>query len=194
MPTKAEVRLAIRERLRKLPEKDRAMEGRVICRQLKKMLGDKPATVGAYLPFLDEPDIRPLILEWIETGWTVCIPSVPSIGKSPMAFRIIRNLTDVRRDPVTGIPQPMEGIPLENEASIGTVIVPGRAFTNRCDRLGRGSGGYDHWIHLQRKRNPATTYIGVCFECQMLQEIPIEPHDERVVIVITSGKAWRKAN
>jgi len=191
MPTKAEVRLAIRDRLRKLPEKDRAIEGRVICRQLKKMLGDKPATVGAYLPFLDEPDIRPLILEWIETGWTVCIPSVPSIGKSPMAFKIIRNLTDVRRDLTTGIPQPVKSMPLENEASINTVIIPGRAFTAACDRLGRGSGGYDHWIHLQRKRNPATKYIGVCFECQMFQEIPIESHDQKVDMVITSRKIFK---
>ncbi|MFA5799723.1 MAG: 5-formyltetrahydrofolate cyclo-ligase [Candidatus Peribacteraceae bacterium] len=194
MPTKAEVRLAIRERLRKLPDKDRAMESQVICRQLHKIIGDGSTSIGVYMPFLDEPDIRPLMNEFLKEGRIVCVPSVPSMGKKLMVFKQIKALNDVRRDPVTGIPQPREGMLLENEASIGMVIVPGRAFTAACDRLGRGGGGYDHWIHLQRRRNPVTKYIGVCFECQMLQEIPTEPHDEQVDIVITSGKVWRKAN
>ncbi len=115
MPTKAEVRLAIRERLKKLGEKDRATLSRIICRQLKKMLGDEPHAIGVYLPFVDEPDIRPLIVELIGHGWTVCIPSVPSFGKKPMVFKRIKELNDVKRDPVTGIPQPVTGVPLENE-------------------------------------------------------------------------------
>ncbi len=188
MPTKAEVRLAIRERLRKLPEKDRAMESRVICRQLHKIISDGSTAIGVYMPFLDEPDIRQLINEFLKEGRIVCMPSVPSIGKKLMVFKEIQNLNDVRRDPVIGIPQPIEGMPPGNEASIGAVIIPGRAFTDKCDRLGRGSGGYDHWIHLQRKRNPVTKYIGVCFECQMLQEIPIESHDQKVDMVVTGRR------
>jgi 5-formyltetrahydrofolate cyclo-ligase len=65
------------------------------------------------------------------------------------------------------------------------VLVPGRAFTKAGGRLGRGGGTYDRWINAQRKKNPATRFIGVCFRCQIIKELPMEEHDEKVDEVVT---------
>jgi len=53
------------------------------------------------------------------------------------------------------------------------------------NRLGRGNGGYDHWIEKQRDVNPDTRMIGVAFECQIVNEVPIDAHDEKMDEVIT---------
>jgi 5-formyltetrahydrofolate cyclo-ligase len=101
-----------------------------------------------------------------------------------MVFHRIRSLEDMQKNAVTNIPEPTTGDVID-EAMIDTVIVPGRAFTKDGVRMGRGNGGYDHWIAAQRKRNPATKMIGVCFVCQLFSEIPTEAHDEKVDGVVT---------
>ena len=185
MQSKADLRLAIRERLARLTQHERDIESRIICREIGKLLGETPSVVGAYLPYLDEPDIRPLIGELTKKGWTIAIPSVRREG---MTFWSIDDVSDVRRDPVTNMPQPVGGKPLANEASVTAVIIPARALTRSGDRLGRGNGGYDRWISAQRQRNTLTQYIGVCFDCQLLPTVPIEGHDERLDIILTATK------
>ena len=53
------------------------------------------------------------------------------------------------------------------------IIVPGVAFDRKGNRLGRGRGYYDRFLcqHLDVKR------IGICFNFQLLEEIPTEPFD-----------------
>lgn len=187
MDTKASIRLAIRDRLQKLSENDRRVESQVIVRELKKLIANSKA-VGVYLPYVDEPDIRPLITDLLSQKIVICLPKAATHG---MAMHQILSLEDIQRNPVTNIPEPITLNPLD-EKTIDVVIVPGRAFTARCERLGRGNGGYDRWIAEQRKRNPATQMIGVCFECQILQNMILEPHDEKMDAVLTSTRILRK--
>lgn len=184
MEAKAELRRAIKERLQKMSENDRRVESQVIVRELRKLLGETPKIVGAYLPFLDEPDIRPILEELIHKGWTV---GIPAAERSGMTFRKVTTLEDVVKDPVTGIPTP----PLEGETvKPEIVIVPGRAFTPLGIRLGRGSGGYDRWLADHVLSNPTLWSIGVCFDCQVVREMPTEAHDRSVDIVLTSSNKY----
>jgi 5-formyltetrahydrofolate cyclo-ligase len=185
MQEKISVRRAIKERLEHLSERDRRVESQIICRELKKLIGNTPKTIGVYCPLSDEPDIRPLITELLEEGWKVCMPMMQGIT---MTFWRIRSLDDVKRDQITGIPQPIHGVAMENEETIENVLVPGRAFSLDCHRLGRGNGGYDRWIARQRERSPKTRYVGICFECQLLQKLPTEPHDAPMDMVLTVRK------
>lgn len=180
MEEKAVLRRAIKERLTRLSENDRRVESQVIIRELRKLCM-KATTIAAYSPYLDEPNITPLIEEWLEQKKVICL------GKNSgnrMVMHSISSLDDVARNPVTNIPEPTSNSPID-EKTIDIVIVPGRAFTKDGVRMGRGNGGYDIWIRAQRKRNPLTRFIGICFDSQILQEIPIEEHDERVDRVVT---------
>jgi 5-formyltetrahydrofolate cyclo-ligase len=59
-------------------------------------------------------------------------------------------------------------------AAIDLVITPGLAFTRTGLRLGRGGGYYDR---LLAALSPHTVTLGVCFELQVVPEIPAEEHD-----------------
>ncbi len=64
------------------------------------------------------------------------------------------------------------------------VVVPGLAFTAHGDRLGQGGGWYDRF--LAGIRDDCTT-IGVCFDPQILEVLPVEAHDVRVDHVVTES-------
>jgi 5-formyltetrahydrofolate cyclo-ligase len=182
MQSKITLRLAIRDRLTKLSDHDRDIESRVICKELKKILGETPQTIGVFVPFGDEPDIKPLINDLFAAKWTVCVPKV---ARDHMVFEKVESLDDVAKNPVTKIPEPIDGEPIDEDL-LNVIIVPGRAFTAKGDRIGRGSGGYDRWMEAQKTRNTDTKSIGICFECQIVQEVPLETHDQPVNMVVTS--------
>ena len=62
------------------------------------------------------------------------------------------------------------------------VIVPGLAFTAGGRRLGQGGGWYDRYLPGVR---PDCVLVGVCFDEQVLAELPVEPHDVAVDVVVT---------
>ena len=71
------------------------------------------------------------------------------------------------------------------------VLVPGLAFTPAGDRLGQGGGWYDRF--LERVREDCTT-IGVGFDVQLVDTLPVEIHDVALDCVVTeSGLAARPA-
>ena len=55
------------------------------------------------------------------------------------------------------------------------VIVPGLAFSERGDRLGRGKGCYDRFF--ARPGMSDAVKIGACFSIQLTDDIPIESFD-----------------
>jgi 5-formyltetrahydrofolate cyclo-ligase len=71
------------------------------------------------------------------------------------------------------------------------VLVPGLAFDSRGRRLGRGGGFYDRF--LATLRPPVPLLCGVCFSCQIVPEVPAEPHDVRMDFVL-SETGWITAS
>lgn len=91
-----------------------------------------------------------------------------------------------------GFPEPTSG-ELAEPAAIDLVIVPGLAFDPDGNRLGYGAGFYDrfllHWCALHEGRKAART-IGICFDFQVLIEIPITPQDVPVSMVLTDARTF----
>lgn len=73
-----------------------------------------------------------------------------------------------------------QGENVTDPSDIELIIVPAVAFDRRGNRLGRGKGFYDRLLQTTR----ATT-IGVAYDFQMMDELPCEPHDVPVDMVIT---------
>lgn len=66
----------------------------------------------------------------------------------------------------------------------GTVVfTPGLAFTADGRRLGQGGGFYDRLLAAR----PDLHAIGVGFACQLLDELPCEPHDQRLAGLVIAG-------
>lgn len=63
---------------------------------------------------------------------------------------------------------------------IEVIIVPGVAFDRKGRRLGRGKGFYDRLLETAK-----ATKIGIGYEFQLVDELPSEPHDIPMDMVIT---------
>ncbi len=181
MQTKRDIRDAVKERLKNLSEKDREIESRSLCKTLKKFLGNEPKVIGAYMPISDEPNIRPLLEELLIAGWTIAIPGLQN---NLLEFRIVTDLNETAKGQTT-ILEPTTDHPLIDRKDLELILIPGRAFTRNGDRMGRGNGGYDRWVGEQRKINPDTKYLGICFERQIVPDMPLEAHDEKVDLLVT---------
>ena len=178
---KSQLRDAIKKRIAQMSEKDRAAESRSICRRILETLPDAPVMICAYNPITYEVDIRPLLEELLAKKYQLYLPRYEG-GKN--VFRKLEDLKDLTKGSfdILEPPRDAELLPGEGET---IALVPSRAFDRMGGRLGRGNGGYDHWIAAQRSQNPQTQFWGICFDCQLVQEVPMEEHDERVDGVIT---------
>jgi 5-formyltetrahydrofolate cyclo-ligase len=72
-------------------------------------------------------------------------------------------------------------------AELDLIIVPGVAFDRNGDRLGLGKGYYDRFLRHVR---PDAVKIALSLECQLVDEIPVLPHDVRMDMVITENTAY----
>ena len=63
---------------------------------------------------------------------------------------------------------------------IDLFIIPGVAFDYHCNRIGRGKGYYDRYLADINKPT-----IGLCFDFQLINSIPHEPHDKKMTLILT---------
>jgi 5-formyltetrahydrofolate cyclo-ligase len=68
---------------------------------------------------------------------------------------------------------------------LDVVIVPGLAFDRSGNRLGRGRGYYDRFLSQFTSK---TLLIGLAFECQIVEQIPVDTWDFPVSVVITENR------
>lgn len=64
------------------------------------------------------------------------------------------------------------------------IVVPAVAYDEKGNRLGRGKGFYDRLLSTT-----AAAKIGVAYEFQLLDDIPTEPHDVPMDMVITQTRS-----
>ena len=64
--------------------------------------------------------------------------------------------------------------------TIDLVLAPGLAFDRAGNRLGRGGGFFDRFLPLTR-----ATVAGLCFSCQLIDEVPCSAGDVPVDLVVT---------
>lgn len=64
------------------------------------------------------------------------------------------------------------------------VLVPGVGFDRHGNRLGYGKAYYDIFLKTVPSVVPK---IGLAFDCQVVEAIPVEVHDRRVDLVVTES-------
>ena len=75
----------------------------------------------------------------------------------------------------------------------------GVAFDSKCGRVGHGKGYYDCCIDRVSKGNlnngrTVPVLIGVAFDEQIIDSVPIDPHDKILDCVITSSQIYTSQN
>jgi 5-formyltetrahydrofolate cyclo-ligase len=145
-------------------------------------------TVGLYSAVGDEAPTAGWARWLHENGWQIALPRFA--GKSAaMEFR--RWLDPWDEDELEpgllAIPQPR--ISAETAAP-DALIVPLVAFTADCHRLGQGGGHYDRWLGA----HPPRLAIGLAWDVQRVEWLPIELHDRQLDAVVTPTRIhWKDA-
>jgi 5-formyltetrahydrofolate cyclo-ligase len=135
----------------------------------------KATYVFVYWSLSDEVPTHHFIMKWYQEKEIY----LPVMVDGDLELRKFEGLSSLVREPLFGVDEPT-GMKLEDESLISFAIIPGIAFDNLLNRLGRGRGFYDRVL----KRLQSAHKVGLAFPCQMVECIPVEPHDVRMDEVI----------
>ncbi len=137
-------------------------------------------SVASFVSFSSEVDLEAFNEAVIASERRLLLPRME--GPRRLGFHRVSDLADLVAGR-WGIRQPdPERCPLLDIGSADLVVVPGVAFSHDGWRLGYGGGFYDAVItSVDRQRT-----IGVCFTVQIVDEVPREPHDRAVGVVIAA--------
>lgn len=136
-------------------------------------------TVFVFVSFGSEVDTHGLIDSLLARGQKVAVPR-------------IMDATTIRAVPMNGWDDLAPGkwgilAPLRDDPAPGpfdAAIIPGVAFTESRQRIGHGRGYYDRWLEA----NPVGSSIALAFERQLVPELPVEPHDRPVDMIVTEQR------
>lgn len=139
-------------------------------------------TILFFNPVRDEPQIQETITEILKDG-PIALPRIEVDEIVPVEIKSWDDLEMVESwGPKWGpLPTPKQNCPIIDLSTIDVVIVPGRAFSKSGTRLGRGKGHYDKFL----PKIPFSMKIGVAFHSQLFGELPTEPHDIPMNMIIT---------
>lgn len=85
-----------------------------------------------------------------------------------------------------GIIEPSEGREVYAE-DIDVMLIPLVAFDENCHRMGHGMGFYDRYL-----ANFTGLRIGIAYECQNFDSLPVLNHDEILDMVISESNIYYK--
>ena len=68
------------------------------------------------------------------------------------------------------------------------IIMPGAVFDEKRHRIGYGKGFYDRYLMRMEKLGITIHTLALCFECQVLQNIPYGMHDRKPDFVLTEKR------
>jgi 5-formyltetrahydrofolate cyclo-ligase len=114
-----------------------------------------------------------LLQQAIDAGKRLLCPRVDRVRQQLRIF-VVRSLDEDLEPGILGIPEPCSHCEEIDPGDVDWALVPGLAFDERAHRLGRGAGHYDRFLPLLRTE---TRKLSLCFDCQIVANLPIEPHD-----------------
>lgn len=135
------------------------------------------ACVCAFSALAGEPDV---LASWPD-GKRIALPRVEG---DDLKFHWVAGRAELQPGRF-GILEPAAEAP-DAGSGFDLILVPGMAFDLRGGRLGRGRGFYDRFLPTARGLR-----VGVCFEDQIVDDVPSEAHDLRMDFLVTPSAIYR---
>ena len=144
------------------------------------LAGYRGVPLAGYMPIRTEIDPRPVMAEAAAHGPV----GVPVIEGEGLPLKFSRWSPDgAMKDGPFGARIPEVDDFFEPEI----LIVPLVAFDRQGGRLGYGGGFYDRTLELLRGKR-ATMAIGFAFAAQEAENLPLEPTDQPLDMLVTEGE------
>lgn len=166
-----------------VPHAERAAAADAVARHLLALPALAPArAVLGYAAVGGELSLDPWLLRLLaETEVAVHLPRVA--GEELEVVRVLDLAADLEAG-WRGLREPL-GAAIA-PTGLDAAVVPGLGFDLTGGRLGQGGGHVDR---LLARLDLGAVKVGVCFEAQLLDAVPMELHDVRVDVVVTEAGA-----
>jgi len=178
---KERLRVKLQKCLLEMSEKERSEKSQKACRNLVSTSEFQEAsTVMMYLSLPHEVDTSEVVLYAWQLGKTVVVPKISWQQRHMIPVRISSLKTGFStevaglRNPVTGVPAPIEEIDL--------VVAPALGFDRKGNRLGRGASFYDRFFSNKQLK---AARCGFAFSEQVVDSVPVVDRDEPVDFLVT---------
>ncbi|WP_284164257.1 5-formyltetrahydrofolate cyclo-ligase [Frigidibacter sp. SD6-1] len=145
---------------------------------IKALAAHGAKVLSGYMPMRTEIDCLPAMAAHCAAGGRVAVPVIPGPAQ-PLRFHEWTPETRMIEGAFKAL-IPEGGAELVPQV----LIVPLLAFDRRGYRLGYGGGFYDRTLELLRARGPVTA-VGFAFAAQEVGEVPTEPTDQRLDLIVT---------
>jgi len=184
MEQKTELRRLSLERRNGLPAEVRSIKGQAIARLLESTdLFQDADHILFYYAFGSEVDTLPIINKWIGEKKVY----LPKLDEKGVLVALPFTGFETLNKNVYQIPEPIDHKTGKRfEKKLDLIIIPGVAFDDRGHRMGMGKGYYDRYLAA----NPNIPRIALCYQEQMLDEVPKADYDENVDLIITDRKIY----
>jgi 5-formyltetrahydrofolate cyclo-ligase len=175
----------LRERMlakrRAIPHAALAGAGKFIARHYADhpILAFAPSFAG-YMAMQGEVDVVPILEHMIPYRKTTAMPCMTE--QKNLLFRQWAPVDALQRHPTWQVQEPLPTAPTLIPA---VILVPLVAFDADGYRLGYGAGYYDRTMEALRRFDEAPLFIGVAHSLQEVEQIPTEPHDQRLDGILT---------
>ena len=144
------------------------------------LAGHRGVPLAGYMPIRTEIDPLPAMEEAAAHG-PVAVPVITAAGQ-PLTFAKWEPGCEMVAG-AFGAQIPVNPSPVIPQI----VIVPLVAFSRKGGRLGYGGGFYDRTLELLRARR-STLAIGFAFDAQEAADLPLEPTDQPLDMVVTESR------
>lgn len=137
--------------------------------------------IAGFWPIRSEIDPRPLMNALRDKGYSLALPAI--IDNEEMIFRTFDDEADLI-EMGFGTLGPSANCSVVEPSAL---LVPLAAFDNCGNRIGYGAGYYDRAITKMIARRNKPDLIGLGFDCQQVQSIAAEPHDQPLAMMLTES-------
>ncbi len=140
-----------------------------------------------YVSFRSEVETHGLIRNRLGRRLEVAVPLTDVAARRLVPF-LIQDFEADLAPGAYGILEPRPGTRRIDPGEIDLVVVPGSVFDKRCGRFGYGGGYYDRFLSQDA---PRALRIALAFGMQVRERLPLQPHDERMDMVVTEEGVYR---
>lgn len=185
---KSATRRTLTSRRDALTPDERTAASAVIANRVETLLASRapgPGVLALYAAKGSEVDTLAIDQAARARGLSVAYPRVIT-GERALAFQLATPAELVVTGSRFGLREPRPDAPVVELAAISIMIVPGLAFDRAGGRLGWGLGHYDATLATgSPSPHRLPRLVGVGFECQLVDTLPLEAHDIALDVIVT---------
>ena len=179
MISKKELRQQIKQLKAMTPVAMREVEADMVFKTIKAMpVWQQVQHILCYWSLPDELPTHESVNQWLAEGKNIYLPRVQGDDLEIVPYLGPESLDDNNK---FHIGEPVgEAVDL---SCLELIIVPAVALDAKRNRLGRGKGYYDRLLS-----GTTCPTIGVACGFQLVDDVPVEPHDRPLDCVVTSDE------